>query len=56
MEQRLIGLLIGLLMGFGVGWYAGSREVYHRDHIQAKAGIFIDGYANNKIYTITPKE
>lgn len=46
---------LGFTLGFFIGHKSGRNTIHLRDHLQAKAGLFIDDYDNNKIYTIVPK-
>lgn len=49
----LVSVITGIIVGF-VSYNAGQIDVHFRDHIQVKAGVFIDGYDKNKIYRICP--
>lgn len=51
-----LALLIGLVAGFLWGQQWATWDVLYRDHVQASAGIFIDGYAKNKLYRVVPFE
>lgn len=42
-DYVLIGILSGLL-SLGIGYSIGTNEILYKDHVQAKAGIFIDVY------------
>ena len=50
--QSILATIVGSIIGIIIGYTTGVNEIIHRDHIQAKAGIFIDGYDKNKVYDL----
>lgn len=52
----VLALTIGLVAGYVTGAHLGANDILHRDHVQASAGFFIDGWDKNKVYTVAPKE
>lgn len=50
--DNILFIVLGVIAGLVIGWYIGTNEIYYRDHIQAKAGIFIDGYDKNTVHNL----
>lgn len=54
MSNAIIAALIAGVACWFLGVNYGQNDIHFRDHVQAKGGIFIDGYDKNKIYKVTP--
>lgn len=48
--------VVSAIIAYAWGYSDGMERIYRADHIQARAGVFIDGHDKNKIYRVTPVE
>lgn len=41
-NETLIAVIIGLAVGFGVGWFAGREYQKHQEEVNIRVGPFFD--------------